>query len=361
MKGRVRIAQIGCGYWGSNLTRNVAADPKAELAAICDSDPVVLQGVAGKYPAVAQFRSLDEVLAQVSIDAVVIATPSKLHFEHSLAALRAGKHVLVEKPMTISVEEAIELVRVAEDVGRILMVGHTFLYNNIVREIKRRIDGGELGQIHYAYSQRLSLGQFRHDCDVLWTLAPHDISILNYWFGSRPCRVSAHGRSHVWVEEGIADVCFCLLEYPGGRSTHLHLSWMDPQKVRQIVIVGNKKMLVYDDVDTSKHIQIFDKGIERKRQGYVGDYADFKTRLRTGDLIIPNVRLVEPLSVEIGHFVDCVRDGRIPFTDGRHGLEVIRILEALTVSAKNGGERVNVEYLESVDRKSYGDQEGINL
>ena len=249
-----------------------------------------------------------------------------------------------EKPMASSVEQAVVLTKVAEEAGLILMVGHTFLYNNIVRDVKKRIERGELGQIHYAYSQRLNLGRFRRDSDVLWTLAPHDVSILNYWFGARPHQVSAHGRSHVWREDGIADLCFCLLEYPDGRSAHLHLSWMDPQKVRQMVVVGDKKMLVYDDMDPTKHIQLFDKGVERERERYVRDYADFKTRIRAGDLVIPNIRLVEPLSVEMAHFVDCIREGRTPLTDGRHGVEVTCILAALTRSMKNGGNAVPIEY-----------------
>lgn len=360
MNRKVQVAQVGAGHWGPNLMRNVAANPKAELVAICDIDLAALQRVAGNYPSVAQFNSLDEMLAQPAIDAVVIATPSGLHFEHTLAALRAGKHVFVEKPMTSSVEQAIKLVKAGEDAGRVLMVGHTFLYNNIVREVKKRIDAGELGRIHYAYSQRLNLGQFRHDSDVLWTLAPHDVSILNYWFEARPHQVSAHGRSHVWVEESIADVCFCLLEYPGGRSAHLHLSWMDPQKVRRMVIVGDQKMLVYDDMDPIRHIQIFDKGVEKKRAEYVHDYADFKTRLRAGDLVIPNVHLVEPLSVEIGDFIDCVRNGTMPLTDGRHGLEVTCVLEALTRSMQNGGEAVPVEYPESMNSRMRSDLKRVH-
>ncbi len=341
---KVSIGVAGAGYWGPNLIRNVAGNPEAELAAICDVDTTALEREAGKYPGVAQFRSLDEMLSQPTIDAVMIATPSGLHFENALAALHAGKHVFVEKPMASSVEQAVELVKAAQDTGCVLMVGHTFLYNNIVREIERRIEEGELGKIHYAYSQRLNLGQFRRDSDVLWTLVPHDVSILNYWLKLRPHRVSAHGRSHLWVEEGIVDVCFCLLEYPNGCSAHLHLSWMDPQKVRQMVLVGEDKMLIYDDMDPTKHIQIFDKGIERKPMEYVRDYADFKTRLRAGDLLIPNVRLVEPLLVETGHFIDCIRDGKPPITDALHGLEVTCILEALTSSMNKGGEPVKVEY-----------------
>ncbi len=346
MKERVRIAQIGCGYWGPNLIRNVAANPKAELIAICDVDPTALQRMTDKYPSVAQFTSLDEVLAQSSIDAVVIATPSGLHYQHALAALRAGKHVFVEKPMTTSVEQARELVEVAQDVRHILMVGHTFLYNNIVHEVKRRIYAGELGKVYYAYSRRLNLGRFRHDSDVLWTLTPHDISILDYWFDARPHRVSAHGRSHIFVEQGIADVCFCLLEYPDGRSAHLHLSWLDPLKTRQMVVVGDQKMLIYDDMDASKYIQIFDKGVEKQRNEYVHDFADFTTRLRTGDIVIPNIRLVEPLFLEMDHFIDCICNGTTPITDGRHGLEVMCVLEALTHSMRTGGSVVSVEYLE---------------
>ena len=339
------IAVVGAGYWGPNLMRNVASNSGAKLVAICDADPTALERMAAKHPGVAQFGSLDEVLAQPSVDAMVIATPSGLHFEHTLAALCAGKHVFVEKPMATSVEQAVELVQAAEKAGCILMVGHTFLYNNIVRDVKNRIDQGELGEIYYAYSRRLNLGRFRHDSDVLWTLAPHDVSILNYWFDSRPHQISARGRSHVWTEEGVADVCFCLLEYPDGRSAHLHLSWMDPQKVRQMTVVGDEKMLIYDDVDSNKHIQIFDKGVEKERQAFVQDYADFKTRLRAGDLTIPRIRLAEPLSVEISHFVDCVRDGTPPLTDGRHGLEVVCILEALASSMKNGGDTIPVKYV----------------
>lgn len=358
---KMSIAVIGAGYWGPNLMRNVAANPYAELVAICDSDPTALGRVAGKYPGAAQFSSLDDVLAQPKIDGVIIATPSGFHFEHVLAALRADKHVLVEKPMASSVEQAAELVKVAENAGCVLMVGHTFLYNNIVLDIKTRIDEGELGNIYYVHSQRLNLGQFRNDSDVLWTLAPHDVSILSYWFEAWPHQVRAHGRSHVLVEETVFDVCFCLLEYPGGCSAHLHLSWMDPQKVRKMVLVGDKKMLVYDDMDTRKHVQIFDKGVERERQAYVRDYADFKTRLRAGDLVIPNVRLVEPLSVEIDHFVDCVRNGTTPYTDGRYGLGVICVLEALTRSMKMGGNAVPVEYPETAASTSWADQIGIRL
>jgi predicted dehydrogenase len=224
------------------------------------------------------------------------------------------------------------------------MVGHTFLYNNLVRDVKERIQRGELGELQYAYSRRLNLGRFRRDSDVMWTLAPHDVSILDYWFDSRPSRVSAHGRSHLWRGSGVADVSYCLLEYPDGRSAHLHLSWMDPQKVREMVLVGDRKMLVYDDVDSARHIQLFDKGVEKEFQSTVDSFADFRTRLRSGDLVVPNLRLVEPLAVEIDHFVGCVLDSATPLTDPRHGLEVTAVLAALDQSMKDGGTSIPVEY-----------------
>lgn len=346
MKNResVKIAQIGCGYWGPNLARNVISNPRAELVALCDPDARALQRMIDKYPGIAQFTSFEEVLTQASIDAVIIATPSGLHYQHVLAALPAGKHVLVEKPMASSVKQASELVQIAENSGQILMVGHTFLYNNIVHEVKKRIDSGELGDIYYTYSQRLNLGRFRRDSDVLWTLAPHDISIMNYWFGSRPHQVSAQGITCIGKKNPLAEVCFAHLEYPDGRSVHLHMSWLDPQKRREIVVVGSKKMLIYDDMNTDRHIQIFDKRVEIEYSHPTNDFAEFTALLRAGDLVIPNIRLVEPLFTEVNHFIECIQNGTPPLTDGRHGLEVIAVLEALTHSMSHGGGIVAVEY-----------------
>ncbi len=346
MSNKVRIVVAGAGYWGPNLIRNVATNPDAELVAVCDTDAKALQRVANQYPTVAQFTSLDDMLAEPNIDAVIIATPSGLHYEHTLAALQAGKHVFIEKPMTDSVGQAIELAQAAVKANCTLMVGHTFLYNNIVHDVKRRTVAGELGEVQYIYSQRLNLGRFRRDSDVLWTLAPHDVTIVNYWLESRPSQVSARGLSHVHKRRGVADVCFSILDYPDGCSAHLHMSWLDPQKTRQMVVVGDRKMLIYDDVNPNRHIQIFDKGVEWEHRGPTDDFAEFTTRLRAGDVVIPNVRLVEPLSVEIDHFVKCIRHGLDPLTDGRHGVEITAILEALTDSMQNGGHPVPVEYPE---------------
>ena len=342
---RVEIAVLGAGYWGPNLIRNVAAHPDAELVGICDANPAALKHIAEQYPHVPLFERFDDMLAQSHAEAIVIATPAALHYEHAKLSFEAGLHILVEKPGTQTINQMVELIQLAKKSQRVLMVGHTFLYNNIVREVKRRIEAGELGEIQYVYSQRLNLGRFRRDSDVLWTLAPHDISIVNYWFQSRPDQVSARGLAHV---HNTVDVCFALLDYPNSRSAHLHLSWLDPQKTRQMVVVGDKKMLIYDDLNPNRHIQIFDKGVEWEHRGPAGDFAEFTTRLRAGDVVIPNIRLVEPLSVEIDHFVNCIRNSDQPLTDGRHGLEVTTILEALTRSMQNGGCPVPVEYPELV-------------
>jgi predicted dehydrogenase len=325
--------------------RNLAENPRVDLVAACDRDESVRQRISNKYPAIVLYDSIEEMLTQEpGLDALIISTPAGFHFSHAQVALSAGKHVFVEKPMACSVREALELVETAKRVNRKLMVGHTFLYNNIVHEVKNRIDSGELGDVHYAYSQRLNLGQFRKDTDVLWTLAPHDISVLNYWFDSRPQQVSARGITCIAKESNVAEVCFAQLDYPAGQSVQLHLSWLDPQKIRQMVLVGSKKMLIYDDVNVDRHIQIYDKRVEREYRKPTDDFADFTTRLRAGDLTIPNVRLVEPLAKEIEHFVECVLADKNACTDGIHGLEVVAVLEAMSQSMSQGGIPMPVRY-----------------
>lgn len=340
----VKIAVVGAGYWGPNLIRNIVAHPEALLVGVCDADPAALQRLASQYPGVPLFERIDDMLADSHADALAIATPTSSHYEHAKLALQAGLHVLVEKPATQSAAQMVELIDLADMAHRVLMVGHTFMYNNIVREVKHRIEAGELGEIQYAYSHRLNLGRFRRDTDVLWTLAPHDISILDYWLESRPHQVSARGLSHVQRGQGIADVCFALLDYPGDVSAHLHMSWLDPQKIRQMIVVGDKKMLIYDDLDPNRHIQIFDKGVRWEHRGPAVHFAEFTARLRAGDVVIPNIRLVEPLSVEMDHFVRCIQDRAQPLTDGRQGLEIVAILEGLTLSMQKEGRVVSVEY-----------------
>lgn len=343
MSERIGVVVVGAGYWGPNLIRNVAASPRARLVGVCDKDPKALARAQGRHPGVAGFESLEAALAAPGVDAVVLATPSSLHPAHTLACLRAGKHVLVEKPLATTVEQALEVARAADELGRTLAVGHVFLHNSIVREAKRRIDAGDLGRVLHVHSQRLNLGQFRNDTDVLWTLAPHDVSILGYWLGARPERVRANGLVHGWAGKGVIDTCFALLEYPEGKSAHLHLSWIDPQKVRRMVVVGDQRMLIYDDVDAEHALLVFDKGVDRPP--LVSDFADFKTRIRTGDVVIPAVRLEgEPLSLEIDHFLECVQTGKRPVTDGWHGVEVTAILAAIERSMREEGRPVEVVY-----------------
>ncbi len=340
----LKIAIVGCGYWGPNLARNIAANKRMSLAAICDLSTEILDEFRMRYPEVMTYESIETALADDDIDAVVIATPSGLHYEQARAALKAGKHVLVEKPLAHTMAEGTDLVAAAAARGLILMVGHTFLYNNIVHDVRNRIEVGELGDVLYAYAQRLNLGRFRRDSDVVWTLAPHDVSILNYWFGAVPERVSARGMVFIHRDTAIPEVAFCQLDYPAGRVAHLHLSWLDPQKRRVMVVVGSDKMLIYDDVNSDRHIQIYDKSVAVDFQSEPKDFADFSTRVRAGDLVVPNIRLQEPLATEIEAFVDAIITGDPPLTDGCHGLEVVAALEAISASMARDGEVVEVRY-----------------
>jgi predicted dehydrogenase len=340
----VRICQIGCGYWGPNLMRNVDSGANTELAAICDLRPEILKSFSGRYPGAKTYSSMDNALADPDIDAVIIATPSGLHFEHAKRALEAGKHVMVEKPLADTVEQALVLSNLAAARKLTLMVGHTFLYNNIVHRVGDIIRSGELGDLHYLYAQRLNLGRFRTDSDVLWTLAPHDVSIINYWLQDRPTEVRASGFAFVHKSSGVAEVCFAEMQYASGVAAHLHLSWLDPQKRRDMVIVGTRKMLLYDDMNADRHLQIFDKSAEADLQASNATFADYATRVRAGDLVIPAVRLKEPLAVEVAHFADCVRTGATPVTGAQHAIDVTAVLEAMTRSMKSGNRPVRVEY-----------------
>jgi predicted dehydrogenase len=340
----INIGVVGAGAWGLNLVRNIALSPLTELVAVCDPDEDARRTVASRYRGAPTTSSLDEFLATACMDAVVVASPAGLHYEHACAALQAGFHVLVEKPLAASATDAAELVLLARRLGRVLMVGHTFLYNNLVEEVKRRIEAGDLGKVRYMYGQRLNLGRVRRDVDTLWNLAPHDISIANFLQGDRPIGVNARGATYVQTERNIADVAFFQMNYAGGQLFSGHVSWLDPQKTRRIVVVGSERMLVYDDMDASRHIQIYDKRVEPDFQSPMRDFADFTARVTAGDLVIPNIRLKEPLSVEVEHFAACVRDESRPRTDGCAGVELVCILEAMSASMEQAGSMVEVDY-----------------
>jgi len=337
----MNVAVVGAGYWGPNLVRVFNNNPQVTAVTVCDSDRSRLEHMKSLYPDVSLQEDLDTVLADKSIEAVVLALPTQLHYEATKKALAAGKHVFVEKPLARTVAEAEELCTQAEEAGKVLMVGHTFLYNSAVRKVKGYIDSGDLGEIYYIYGQRLNLGIVRSDVDALWNLAPHDVSILLYWLGAGlPEEVVCNGSSH--LQPGIDDVSFMILRFANGVLGHLHVSWLDPNKVRRMTVVGSKKMVVYDDVTAEARVQLFDKGIDRKEKdrnlGRFEDFAQFQLLRRAGDLLVPRVDFVEPLKEEAAHFVSCVQNGERPISDGRNGLDVVRVLEAATRSRQNEGQ-----------------------
>jgi predicted dehydrogenase len=318
----------------------------ARLAAVCDDRRDRLDEVARVMPDVQTIGRFEDLLASQDVDAVVLATPAASHFRMSMAALEAGKHVLVEKPLAMTSEECGALDAAARASGLTLMVGHTFLYNSAVRWLREYIAGGQLGDVIYAYSQRLNLGQVRSDVDVMWNLAPHDISILLYLFDADPVAVTAHGQAH--LQPGIIDVGLAVLEFADGRTAHVHVSWLDPRKVRRVTVVGSAKMVVYDDVDADARIQVYDKGIDRAPPP--GDHADrpvenlgeHQMLVRSGDLLIPRIDFREPLRVELEDFVSAVSGGHEPLANARNGLRVVRVLEAASASILNDGARVEL-------------------
>lgn len=335
---------IGCGYWGPNLLRNLTAIPDVEVARVADSSPERRRFVTDRYPTVATTEHADDVLG-ADLDAVVIATPARTHDELVRRALDAQKDVFVEKPLALDTETGAALARRADQEGRILMVGHTFLYNEAVRNLKARIDQGEVGKVHYLYSQRLNLGIVRSDVNAAWNLAPHDISIGNYLMNAVPVQVAATSVAALQPDaHRLDDVVFMNLRYPDGTVMHTHVSWLDPRKVRTMTVVGDKKMIVYNDVATDK-LYIYDRGITRGDpvpEEQTDDFGRFKMITRAGDLTVPNLRMKEPLAVEMQHFVDCVRHRSRPLTDAWSAVAVTAVLQACDRSLADGGSPVAV-------------------
>ncbi len=326
----VTLAQIGCGYWGPNLLRNFSALPHCCVRYLVDPSEERRRFVERSFPATKAIADLERVWGDAEIDGVIIATPAGSHFELAKAALEAGKHVFVEKPLATRVAEVDVLAGLARSSKRVVMAGHTFLYNGAVRYVKGLIDRGELGDIRYIYSQRLNLGRIRSDIDALWNFAPHDVSIIQYWLGD-PQPVSVFRRGIDCVQPGIDDVVFLNILYPNKVMANVHVSWLDPQKVRKMVVVGSKQMVVYDDIADEKVI-IYDKGIDVKAT--LGERMDFDRPAqvsfshRSGDIHIPEIDFPEPLRVEAQHFLDCIRSGRQPLTGIDHARKVIGILES---------------------------------
>jgi predicted dehydrogenase len=325
----VALAQFGCGYWGPNLLRNYSALPGCRVKYVVDASPERRAFVRNNFPLSCPVEDGDAVLRDPEIKAVIIATPAGSHFALAKAALKAGKHIFVEKPLATSVAEVDELARCASERGLKVMAGHTFIYNAAVRYVKKLVDSGELGELRYIYSQRLNLGRIRSDIDALWNFAPHDISIIQYWLND-PDPVSVFRQGMDYMQNGVDDVVFLNVSYPGRILANIHVSWLDPQKVRKMIVVGSRKMVVYDDVAEDK-IAIYDKGIDIK--AVLGENMDFDNprttqfKYRSGDILLPQVKFVEPLRVEAEHFLDCVRNGGEPVTGIKHARSVVSILE----------------------------------
>jgi predicted dehydrogenase len=370
--GDIRVGLAGAGYWGSKLARNLYEAGGCHLSAVCDPDELRRDEAIRRYPSCQGIADFEDLLASPDLDAIVLATPAALHAEHTGAALRAGKHVLVEKPLALSSEECEELSALADDADLTLMVGHTFIYSEPVRALRRLIQAGDLGTVLYVYGQRLNLGIIREDLNALWNFGPHDVSILLYLLDELPIRVSA--QQFPVLNRSLEDVVFLVLEFPSGVVGHVHESWLDPRKVRQFTVVGDEKMAVYDDTQVESPILIYDKGVSplafeetgesspgrrmatgfaadgrlAPLQGADADFGTFKLEVRAGDIVSPRIEAREPLRAEIEHFVECLSTGTRPQTDAEHGRHVVSLLECAERSASEGGRWV--EYGEAVTK-----------
>lgn len=335
--GKVRFGVIGYGYWGPQLVRNLDNLTLGDVAVVADLSPQRREAARFAHPSIPVTDSVDEVLDS-EVDAVVIATPIRTHYALAKLALEKGKDVFVEKPLTAHTAEAEELIALAERTGRILMVGHTFLYNPAVEELRRLVQDGALGDVHYIDAVRVNLGLFQRDINVMWDLAPHDISILNYVLGMEPIAVSARGGAY--VREHIHDVVYLTLRYPGDVLANIHVSWLNPSKVRRFTIVGNKQMAVYDDVEATEKIRIFNRGVDA--HPHSSTFGEWQLSYRYGDIVSPHILWFEPLAVECNHFAQAVLEREPPRTDGANGLAVVRVLEAGEYSLQHDGVQVSL-------------------
>lgn len=329
----MRVGVVGCGQWGQNYLRVLSELDDAVLQAACDLRPAVLERIASRYPGVRTVATLDELLSDDALDAVIVATEARSHYDAVSSALRAGKHVLCEKPLTTEVQQAIELAALAETCGRTLMVGHIFRYNAGVNALREAVHDPDFGDICYLCLVRTNLGPIRADVNAAWDLAPHDISIVLHLLDQMPRQVSAHGFSY--IQSGREDVAFITLEMPEGIAAHLRVSWLDPRKVREVTVVGRQKMAVLDDVQTVEGLRIYDKGVQTEPA--YASYGEFQHVIRSGEVRIPPVKGDEPLREQVRHFARSVSEGRRPLSDGWDGVRVVAVMDAIQRSLKAGG------------------------
>jgi predicted dehydrogenase len=351
----MKIAVIGCGYWGPNLVRNFVQSNQVRELICCDLDQKRLDRMKNLYPSVKVLLDYKELLQMPDLDGVAIATPVKTHHSIAKEFLDQGKHVFIEKPLTHSYDTALELVKLAEKKQKVLMVGHTFEYTAAVNKIKEIIENGELGKVLYISCIRVNLGLFQPDINVVWDLAPHDISIIIYILGEPPVSVNSQGKAH--FKTGIEDVATTTLNFKNGVIAFIHNSWLDPNKVRQTTIVGTKRMLVYNDIEPQEKIKIFDKGVEVPP--YYDTFAEFQFSYRYGDIRSPRIEDYEPLKKECDHFLGCVRRGICPLSDGYSGLRVVSILEAASKSLKLSGKSVHIQGLKLINKKPKNNGNGF--
>src|SRR5881296_2385953 len=330
MKDPVSVGVVGCGYWGPNLVRNFRQLPECSLKLMCDTSEARLAHLKSLYPEVEGHKDFGHLLNGAGLDAVIIATPVRFHYAMAKASLLAGKHTFIEKPMASSAEECEELVHIAEEKGLVLMIGHTFLYSPAVMKIKEIVDRGDIGDIRYISSRRLNLGLFQKDINVAWDLAPHDISIILHILDEFPTTINCQGNAH--ITPGIEDVTNMSLSFPRKRFATIQSSWLEPRKIREMTIVGTRRMIVYDDLRTREKIRIYDARVERPP--HYDTFAEFQYSYHYGDSYIPYLHQEEPLKLACQHFIECIKTNSEPLTNGRRGLELVRILEAASASLK---------------------------
>ncbi|MGA2667929.1 MAG: Gfo/Idh/MocA family oxidoreductase [Ignavibacteria bacterium] len=337
----VNLGIIGCGYWGINLVRNYLQTDDCTVKTVCESSPERQNYVKEIYGDLNIISDYNTLLEDPEIDAVVISTPAGSHYEIAKKSLLAGKHTFVEKPLSLKYAHASELVELAKMNNKVLMVGHTVIYNESIKMVKELVSSGEIGEIYYIYASRLNLGRVRSDVNVMWNLAPHDISVILYLLDRKPVSVSAKGLSY--IQNRIEDVVYLNITFENAINAQLHLSWLDPNKKREITIVGSKKMLVYDD-NSDERIKIYDRGIDKQNKNeYFGeykDYGEYQLIQRAGDVVIPKVNLNEPLKNECRHFIECIAGNKEPLTSGRSALDVIKILETADRSLGDAGKEI---------------------
>ncbi len=337
----IKIGVIGYGYWGPNIVRNFMEAENSIVKAVSDMSPERLKLAKTRYPTLETMTEPDKIFSDGEIDAVAIVTPVRTHFNLAMRALKSGKHVLVEKPLTENIDQGEKLLEEAQKRNLLVMVDHTFVYTSAVRYIKELITSNEIGDIYYYDSVRVNLGLFQHDVNVIWDLAVHDLSILEYIYPEKPIAISATGMSH--IEGGTEDVAYVTLFYNNQMVSHIHVNWLSPVKVRRTLIGGSQKMVVFDDLEPSEKIKIYDKGITVKRTpAGIDEVYKLMIGYRSGDMWAPRIDRTEALRVEANHFIECIENGATPEASGDSGLQVVRILAAASESMSNRGRPVNL-------------------